>query len=174
METIAGRTDAAAESKADQATIAQFIAARDKLIELKADLAAEEAAIALNSDRYDEAARSHAAGADADPGSILADSDRRRHRIAGLQMLIGEQEAAFKALQGPNRIATSREGERLTAERIAALNKDIVVAEATANDAQASLDRTQAELRRLRFDLAEVEHSRQGHIRDHHGAMRAV
>ena len=60
--TTRTHVDAEAEIKADRQTAEQFIAARDKLIELQADLASEEAAVASNSGRYAEAVRLHAAG----------------------------------------------------------------------------------------------------------------
>jgi hypothetical protein len=149
-------TDAADEVKADQAIIAEFLATRDKLISLRADLASEETALAGNEARYAEATRLHAAGEEADPAGVLADSDRRRHRIVGLKTLISEQEDAFRTLEAPNRAATLRELERRTAAHVVELNTAIAAAEAKATAEQTTLDRTLAEVRRLRLDLAEV------------------
>ncbi len=161
--------DAAAEIKADQASITRFIAERDKLIALRDDLASEEAALNGNGERYSEAARVHAAGGDADPAAILADSDRRRHRIAGLKTLITEQEQIVEALQESNRAATNRELARRHAEHLVNLDKAIVEAEAKTNDAQQQLDVHTAELRKLRLDREEVLRSRQ---RDFNSLMR--
>ncbi len=156
--------DAAAEIKADQATIAQFIAERDKLVALREDLRSEEDAIENNSDRYAEATRAFAAGGDADPAAILADSDRRRHRIAGLKTLITEQEQIVEALQESNRAATNREVARRHAEHLVNLDKAIDAAAAKTNDAQQQLDVHTAELRKLRLDREEVLRSRQHDI----------
>jgi len=153
--------DAAAEIAADQATIARFSAERDKLIALREDLASEEAAVATNTERYADAVRSHAAGGDADPAGILADSDRRRHRIAGLRTLISEQEQALQVLQEPNRAATKRELARGHAAHLVSLDQAIADAEVKTADAQQQLDLAQAELRRLRLDREEVLRSRQ-------------
>jgi len=159
---------AEAEIQADQATIAQFTAARDKLVSLRDELATEEAAIEANKERYVEATRLHAAGRDADPGGILANTDRRGHRIAGLRTLIAEQEEVFRALEKPFRAATLRELDRRIAGHVQTLTTAIADADTKAAAAQKALDGTLAEVRRLRLDLDEVIRSRQPHHRAAH------
>ncbi len=160
MATVT-HTDAAAEIEADQATIAQFIEERDKLIALREDLDSEEAAIKSNNDRYAEATRVFAGGGDADPAAILADSDRRGFRIAGLKMLIPEQEQLVASLQESRLAATNRELARKHAEHLVSIDKAIAEAEAKTNEAQQQLDVHTAELRKLRLDREEVLRSRQ-------------
>jgi len=96
-------------SAAAQATIAQFVAARDVVIELKEKLRAEEAEATADAGRYQEAVRILAAGGgDANLTEILAAADHRKHLIAGLQILLRDQEAGFKDLEEPYRKAESR------------------------------------------------------------------
>lgn len=146
--------DAEAESKAAQASIIDFTAARDKLIELESDLAAEEAAIADNDKLYAEASRIHAGGGDADPASILADSDRRRQRIAGLRSLIPEQRATMEALRAAYEAATRSLSGSARHRAIFDLQARIGNAEAKAAATKKTSDDAAAELRSLREELS--------------------
>jgi hypothetical protein len=146
--------DAEAESKAAQASIVDFAAARDKLIELESDLAAEETAIAENERLYAEASRIHAGGGDADPASILADSDRRRHRIAGLLSLISGQRATMEALRGAYEAATRSLSGSARHRAIFELRARIGSAEAKAAAVKKASDDAAAELRSLREELS--------------------
>lgn len=151
----------------DQAIVAQFTEARDRLIALRDDLASEEAAIAKNAELYAEAARLHAAGGDADPAGILADSDRRRHRVAGLKTLIAEQEKTFEGLQAQFCDANERMQQQSHAQYLAGLDTAIMSAYAKVAVAQKLLDDELAEVRRLRLDREEAIQRRQQSFNAH-------
>lgn len=145
MEEAITHVDTGSESKADQATITQFVETRDKLVDLRNELAAEGAA--------DE---------DDDFG--------RRKRLAGLRTLITEHEEALRKLDKPYQVATARERSKGVAARIVTLNEDLATAQLKANEAQAQSNRAQAEVKRIREELSEAEASQTHVVRDLHRA----
>lgn len=114
---------------------------------LRGELNAERSAIETLETKYSDACRAVASGdSKADPATILAERDRRRHRLTGLEQLHKTALDASQAASVHMQAAQIALQEQLDVEERERLEAVITAAQKKRSEAQAALNAADAEL----------------------------
>lgn len=110
---------------------------------LDAQLKADRNAIDELNDRYNTACRQLATGAAAEPAAILAERDRRSHKLRGLETLFAEATASIAPLDSEHQKAQRAMQEEFDREERERLEAVIADAQGKTDAAQAALNEAQ-------------------------------
>jgi hypothetical protein len=121
MATVT-ETKSAAQEALDRADKA-LLEASAEVDRLSKDLAEARSTVERLDAQYEEQCRFAAMGKEADPAAILAERDRRQHRIRGLEVLLAEASAKAEPLAIERNVAADevlREGQTAKEQELTA------------------------------------------------------